>query len=193
MVFTHGRGFVLRASFGLLIRSLRCHVLVCHAADTASLATRFLFGKLFPVATLVGFGEKRCRKNLPLAVVQPMRLAAFFLLVLAAITGCGSPFGSTSTALKPIASPDGTMNLTPSVNQSKADPTKYLCVAFDIHDATGGLLHNVQSGASDNKNGLSAGSMIQRSSCTAATSVLTRGNSLTMVRLLNSLIRSQRS
>ena len=96
-----------------------------------------------------GFGEKRCRKNLPLAVIQPMRLAAFFLLVLAAITGCGSPFGSTSTALKPIASPDGTMNLTPSVNQSKADPTKYLCVAFDIHDATGGLLHNVQSGASD--------------------------------------------
>ena len=30
------------------------------------MATRFLFGKLFGVATLVGFGEKRCRKNLPL-------------------------------------------------------------------------------------------------------------------------------
>ena len=66
MVFTQGRGFVLGASFGLQIRSLRCRVLVCHAADTASLATRFLFGKLFGVTTLVDFGEKRCRKNLPL-------------------------------------------------------------------------------------------------------------------------------
>ena len=47
-------------------RSLRCRVLVCHAADTASLATWVHFGKLLGVATLVGFGEKRCRKNLPL-------------------------------------------------------------------------------------------------------------------------------
>ena len=36
------------------------------AADTASLATWFLFGKLFGVAMLVCFGEKRCRKTLPL-------------------------------------------------------------------------------------------------------------------------------
>ena len=35
--------------------------------DTASLATCFLFGKLFSVATLFDFGEKRCRKNLPLS------------------------------------------------------------------------------------------------------------------------------
>ena len=48
------------------IRSLHCRVLVCRAADTASLATRFLFGKLFAVAITFGFGEKRCRKNLPL-------------------------------------------------------------------------------------------------------------------------------
>ena len=66
MVFTQGRGFVFGASFGLLIRSLRFHVLVCHAADTASLATRVLFGKLFCVAITFGFEEKRCRKNLPL-------------------------------------------------------------------------------------------------------------------------------
>ena len=66
MGFTQGRGFVLGALFGLQIRSLRCRMLVCHAADTASLATWFLFGKLFGVAMLVGFGEKRCRKNLPL-------------------------------------------------------------------------------------------------------------------------------
>ena len=67
MVFTQGRGFVIGASFGLPIRSLRCRVLVCRAADTASLATRFLFGKLFCVAITFGFGEKRCRKNLPLS------------------------------------------------------------------------------------------------------------------------------
>ena len=39
MVFTQGRGFVLGASFGLQIRSLRYRVLVWQAADTASLAT----------------------------------------------------------------------------------------------------------------------------------------------------------
>ena len=66
MVFTQGRGFVLGASLGLQIRSLRCRVLVCHAVDTASVATRFLFGKLFCVAITFSFGEKRCRKNLPL-------------------------------------------------------------------------------------------------------------------------------
>ena len=49
------------------IGSLRCHDLVYHAADTAFFATRFLFGKLFCVAITFGFGEKRCRKNLPLS------------------------------------------------------------------------------------------------------------------------------
>ena len=39
MVFTQGQGFVLGASFGLQIRSLRYRVLVWQAADTASLAT----------------------------------------------------------------------------------------------------------------------------------------------------------
>ena len=58
MVFTQGRGFVVGASFGLPRRSLRCRVLVCYAADIASLATWFLFGKLYTIATLVGFGEK---------------------------------------------------------------------------------------------------------------------------------------
>ena len=67
MVFTQSRGFVVGESFGLSYRRLRSRVLVCHAADTASLATWFLFGKLLGVATFVDFGEKRCRKNLPLA------------------------------------------------------------------------------------------------------------------------------
>ena len=70
MVFTLGRGFALGASFGLLHRPLRWRVLVCHAADTASLAMWFLFGKLFGVATLVVFGKKRCRKNLPLCAIS---------------------------------------------------------------------------------------------------------------------------
>ena len=73
MVFTQGRGFALGASFGLQIRSLRCRVLVCHAADTASLATRFVFAKLIGVATLFAFREKRCRKNLPLCATQSLR------------------------------------------------------------------------------------------------------------------------
>ena len=66
MVFTQGRGFDFGASFDLQISSLRCRVLICRAADTASLATRFLFGKLLCIAITFGFGEKRCRKNLPL-------------------------------------------------------------------------------------------------------------------------------
>ena len=74
MVFTQSRGFVFGESFGLQIRSLRCRVLVCRAADTASLAMWFLFGKLFSVATLVCFGEKRCRKNLPLCGLSFLRL-----------------------------------------------------------------------------------------------------------------------
>ena len=58
MVFPQGRGFVLGTLFGLQIRSLRCRVLVCNAADTASLAACILFGKLIGVAALVAFGEK---------------------------------------------------------------------------------------------------------------------------------------
>ena len=66
MVFTQSRGFVLGASFGFQIRSLRCRILICHTADTASLATWFLFDRLLGVAITFSFGEKRCRKNLPL-------------------------------------------------------------------------------------------------------------------------------
>ena len=68
MDFTQGRGFVSGVSFGLPCHPHRSRVLVCHAADTASLATWVLFGKLFDVAMTFGFGEKRCRKNLPLCV-----------------------------------------------------------------------------------------------------------------------------
>ena len=65
------------------------------------------------------------------------------------LTGCGSPFGSTAAALKPIASPDGLKTLNLSVNQSEVDPTKYLCVMFELRDKSGNLLHTVQTSASD--------------------------------------------
>jgi len=63
MIFTQGRGFVVGASYGVQIHSLRCRVLVASAACTASLATRVLIGKLIGVATLFDIGEKRCRKT----------------------------------------------------------------------------------------------------------------------------------
>ena len=66
MVFTQGHGFVLGASIGLP-RSFaplsrfglprRGHRLFGNACS---------LGKLMAVATFIGFGEKRCRKNLPL-------------------------------------------------------------------------------------------------------------------------------
>ena len=49
------------------------------------MATWFLFDKLFGVATLVGFGEKRCRKNLPLAAPGVMKLQPISLETLSLI------------------------------------------------------------------------------------------------------------
>jgi len=66
MVFRKAAASLLEHRFGLLYHSLCCCVWFATAADTTSLATGFLFGKLFCVATLVGLGEKRCRKKLPL-------------------------------------------------------------------------------------------------------------------------------
>ena len=79
MVFTQGHGFVIGESLGLRRWSLRCRGLVCHAVDTASLATWILFGKLLGVAMLVGFGEQRCRKNLSLSVTTDFRNTALCL------------------------------------------------------------------------------------------------------------------
>ena len=70
MVFTQGRGFVLEASFGLprLIASVTCFDLPRRGHRLFGNVDSF--GKLFCVATLVGFGEKRCRKNLPLGATR---------------------------------------------------------------------------------------------------------------------------
>ena len=88
------------------MQSLGCCVLVCDAVDTASLATWFLFGKLFYIAMTFGFGEKRCRKNLPLHDLRPaemkllptynqilalMALAVWFM-ILSLLPHWGAPF-----------------------------------------------------------------------------------------------------
>ena len=106
MVFTQSRGFVLGASFGLQCRSLRCRVLVRNAADTASLAARFLFG----VAMTFGFEEKRCRKNLPLCdnprmeiiritAQQPESLSEFYARESAECRARGDSFAADYLAL----------------------------------------------------------------------------------------------
>jgi hypothetical protein len=68
------------------------------------------------------------------------------LLLVIALSGCSR---STADPLAPVKSPNGSLTVTPSINQSKADPTKYLCVALDIADSSGKPMHHVQSGASD--------------------------------------------
>ena len=60
------------------------------------------------------------------------------------VAGCGQPSPSP-----PQKSPDGTMSLSTSVNQSKANPTRYLCVVVDINDSTGKPLHHEVTPASD--------------------------------------------
>ena len=73
MRFTQGRGLVVGELIGLPCRSLRWSALGCHAADTASLAMRFLFGKLLGVATRwLRLG--RCRENLPLAAQSTAKM-----------------------------------------------------------------------------------------------------------------------
>jgi hypothetical protein len=48
-----------------------------------------------------------------------------------------------------FTSPSGRYAAVTSVDRSKADMTEYLCVAFEIRDATGTLRHREQTGASD--------------------------------------------
>ena len=60
------------------------------------------------------------------------------------VAGCRRP-----TTVVARQSPDGTMTLTTSVNQSRAEPTRYLCVVVDITDASGRTLHHEVTPASD--------------------------------------------
>jgi len=97
-----------------------------------------------------------------------MNLAAFSVVAFAlvVIVGC-SPFGSSAADLQPVDSPNGTMTLKLSVNQSKADQTS--------------------------KNGPLAGSMILQSCSTAATSEPALGDLLKTGLLLSSLTRLRQS
>ncbi len=57
--------------------------------------------------------------------------------------------GCTGTRSSSIPSPDGKLTLITSINRSKDNPTKYLCVKFQIIDSTGKVLYEEQTGASD--------------------------------------------
>ena len=74
MVFTQGHGFVGGVSFGL-----PCAFAPLSRVGLPRRGHRFFgnvicFGKLVRVATLFDFGEKRCRKNLPLSELDSLEI-----------------------------------------------------------------------------------------------------------------------
>jgi len=76
-----------------------------------------------------------------------MRTGWFSSLALASIllAGCVPRWSSTQT----IPSPDGSLTLVTSIEQSHADPKTYLCVVFEIRDRSGHVLHRENTRASD--------------------------------------------
>jgi hypothetical protein len=56
--------------------------------------------------------------------------------------------GCTSKS-RTIPSPDGSMEIVTSVEQSRADPTAYPCVIFEIRDKQGRVLYKQNTHASD--------------------------------------------
>lgn len=87
----------------------------------------------------------RWKEPFTLANITHLRCTPLAFL-LCTVTGC---FGSPGAALGPVASPNGDLIVTPTVNELKADRTKYLCIAFTVSDANGKQLHQVQSNASN--------------------------------------------
>jgi len=63
--------------------------------------------------------------------------------------GCVRPAPAVPAAL-PINSPTGKLTLSTWINGSKDDPTTHMCVAFDMTDATGAVVGQVQTSASNN-------------------------------------------
>jgi hypothetical protein len=57
--------------------------------------------------------------------------------------------GCTSRLPPPASSPDGSMTLHTRIERSRQDPAAYLCVAFEIRDASGRVLHAENTRASD--------------------------------------------
>ena len=70
MVFTQGRGFVVGASFGLQISLAPLSRFGLPRRGHRLFGNVVSFGKLLGVSITYGFGEKRCRKNLPLSVTN---------------------------------------------------------------------------------------------------------------------------
>ncbi len=74
----------------------------------------------------------------------------FFTRGLLGITILFLLLGCTETASNnSIPSPDGSLTLVTSINRSKDDLTKYLCVRFQIVDSAGKVIYEEQTGASD--------------------------------------------
>jgi hypothetical protein len=71
------------------------------------------------------------------------RRLALLVAISACLTGCGP------SPPKSFVSPDGKRTLTTVINQSRTDPTKYLCVKFKITDASGKVEFEHQTGVSD--------------------------------------------
>jgi hypothetical protein len=72
-----------------------------------------------------------------------MKRAIPIALLLLTAAGC-APKGQP-----PLTSPDGSLILVTSVENSHADPAAYLCVVFEIQDAKGKILHTENTHASD--------------------------------------------
>jgi hypothetical protein len=74
------------------------------------------------------------------AMMRGAQLLAAVLAAAVAACGDGRPAR--------VASPDGRHTLVVTVNHSKADRTKYLCLFVQIVDAEGRVRHEEQTGAS---------------------------------------------
>jgi hypothetical protein len=75
---------------------------------------------------------------------RPVLLKAVGLLL-----ACVPVSGCTRRLPPPVTSPDGSMVLLTDIEHSRKDPVTYLCVVFEIRDASGHVLHAENTGASD--------------------------------------------
>ena len=76
-----------------------------------------------------------------------VRISAFVFAVVVMVVAIGCR--RTRSRVKRIASPSGAFVLTTSVNQSKADPKRYLCVVVTICGKEGKEVHREVTPASD--------------------------------------------
>lgn len=73
------------------------------------------------------------------------KYALFFVLILTSLYGCAQ---RTDLDNK-LSSPSGKYQISASVNHSKDDPRKYLCLKLFLFDSSGNLLKAEQTGVSD--------------------------------------------